>query len=143
MGQGKLDFPAQATEKEKRHQVAETQGCRPPGEIFIICAGCELSLARLLCLEETLVHRVMPCQQGEMAADNHRSWFGEGFHSVDRSRPRLLYFPGRNGDKGNGIASLGTAGSQPLNLLRVARGPTGIMHLNGPRDLGGQFAEAG
>jgi hypothetical protein len=116
MGQGKLDFPAQATEKEKRHQVAEPQSCRPPGEIFIVCAGCELSLTRLLCLEETLVHRVVPCQQAEVAADNHPSWLGKGFHSVDRSRPRLLYFRGRYRDKGNGMACLDATGSQPLNL---------------------------
>src|SRR5882757_9304857 len=93
-------------------------------------------------MEETLVHRVMPCQQAEVAADNHRSWFGKGFHSVDRSRPRLLYFRGRYRDKGNGMACLGATGSQPLNLLRVARGPASIVHLNGARDLRRQLAEA-
>src|ERR1700733_12601122 len=131
MSQRKLDA-AKPTEQGKRHQTAEAEGCGPPEEIRILCAGGQLSLARLLCLEKPLVHWVMPGQQAEVAADNHCTWFGECFHRVDRSCPRLLYFPGRNGNEGNCMACLGTTGSQPLDLLRVARGPTSIVHLNGP-----------
>src|ERR1700752_1714721 len=40
------------------------------------------------------------------------------------------------------MACLSATGSQPLNLLCVARGPASVVHLNRARDLRWQFAEA-
>ena len=82
-------------------------------------------------------------QQAEVTADDDGSYLRQAFDAIDRGGPRLGRFRRRDSDKGNWtcLASLRAARAQSLNLLRIARSPTGIVHLNGPHNFRRQLTE--
>ena len=90
-----------------------------------------------------MVDLIMLGQQAEVTADDDGSYLRQAFDAIDRGGPRLGGFPGCDSNEGNWscLAGLRAARAQALNLLCIARSPTGIVHLNGPRNFRRQLTE--
>ena len=102
MGEGKLCFPAWRAQQEERDQVAKAKGCCPAVQVVRLGLAFELSLARFLRLEKTLmVRQVILGDQTEVTADDDRTLPGKAFDRVNGGRPRFLRFSRGDGNKGN------------------------------------------